>query len=259
MGAVIKNRFCYSAIVHLESSIRCFIVAVSIPGDQGTETRSRNQDAVRWRSSRSVAVVAVADGLGSCPRSDVGARMATLAGVEVLTRSFRSNLTATSPNELGAQIRSKWIERLGHAGPLSDFDTTLLLAGYGHGRLVLCGVGDGLVLVSRACLPSDNYMPPKHTFGNQTASLKCDTGQPLWTRELEIPSSSLPLGVLLATDGVADDLEPASVPLLLPTLVEMINGPGLSHTAETVVSWLEQWPMKGLRDDRSLVLMVVQE
>ena len=174
----------------------------SVRGPTHVRNRVLNQDA--WRGGRlcNGAVVVVCDGLGSRPHSRRGAREACRA---VAAAARQWCVVPTAPIEMLLKlIHATWALRV-YPYAEEDCATTCLFAvADKDGRLYVAQLGDGLSLV----MDGDVLRTIKRTaddFSNETTGLGIARRLSEW-QTLECSQSS-ETAVLLATDGIADDLD----------------------------------------------------
>jgi hypothetical protein len=271
------------------------VVGASVRGASHRRRGLPNQDALRWWPDSGEGpplAVATADGHGSarCFRSDVGARLAveaamevasaTLEGaggaapdlaflegvVEVLTRRWQA---AARAHLLAHPFGPEELERLTAEGgataresvatnPLLAYGATLSTVWLGEAFVLYLQLGDGDILtvspdgtVSRP-LPEDERL-----FGGQTTSL-CAPGA--W-RDFRVAFQTLTAGrrpavVLLSTDGYANAFrEDAGFLKVGADLLELLRQEGLDPVAAGLEAWLAEATEQGSGDDVTLGLL----
>lgn len=223
-----------------------FASAATVIGPAHWEGSEPNQDAVFLRGHRGGWFLAVADGLGSRKLSHVGSRLA----VRTAYRSLRSGLFESSPRDAIHGFYRGWLDAL--AGKVPGLMATTLLAAScdREGRCVIVQLGDGLALYrSRGGFGA--LGDGRTGFANETAALGVTKAFSAWrfaAVELVQPGD----GVVLMTDGLADDLQP-----------ERLEGFARKVTRETSKRgrrggkrWLEQqlaaWPTAMHADDKTV-------
>lgn len=188
--------------------------------------------------------VVVADGLGSTGFGARASRLAVDVALDALSGDSTTGLPVAS---IGALLQSRFSDAVAGDRAMA---TTCLFAFATTARVLVGQVGDGLVVV----LLSDGGVflleDGRGSYANVTDSL------PLVAPRVEAFASSQIEGVLLATDGVADDLVPERVPELLRTLVSMARQEGATAATERLRAWLTTWRTRQSTDDRSVGLLV---
>lgn len=185
--------------------------------------------------------MAVADGLGSARFGRHAAAFAVRLAVHPLRTMLQAGL---APSAVPALFERLWSAEVG-TDPA--WATTLLFAVRTSSAVVVGQVGDGLVL---ACPPGGepSRLPTgRGAWGNETAALPRD--------HLVVRAFPRDTVVLLATDGVSDDLVPGSEADLARHLLELGQGQGQDALHDQVSAWLAAWRTPGATDDRSLALL----
>ncbi|MFH8628205.1 PP2C family serine/threonine-protein phosphatase [Streptomyces vietnamensis] len=174
------------------------------------------QDAWRMRRTPSGLVLAVADGAGSAPRSEEGAKQA----VRLATRAFEPLVTPwerlpdaharkEALTEAFGEVRAAFLEWCG--GNPGPYATTLTVVVLAPGWLGQLSVGDGLVVVRSdvgdPAHPAYDLLPRAHT-GSEYANETVFVGSPTALRHLRVDcvrDDGID-GVLLSTDGLTQAL-----------------------------------------------------
>ena len=148
----------------------------SVRGSGHVRTGLPCQDAHGWRLLPGGIACAVADGLGSAPPADAGARIAVAAALDSLA-------AAPGVDPAGAEAalahafaaaRAALQAAAGDA-PLRDFATTLLLALAGHDWVAVGQIGDGAVVGRWPDGELATLSPPQRgEYANETTPLTAD-------------------------------------------------------------------------------------
>jgi len=223
-----------------------FASAATVIGPSHREGCEPNQDAVLLRGHRGGWFLAVADGLGSRQLSHVGSRLAVITAY----RTLRNGLFERSPRDAIQGFYRDWLNTLSGKAP-GLMATTLLVASCNvDGRCVIAQLGDGLVLYrSRGVFGA--VSDRRAGFANETAALGVTKAFSAW-RFADVELVEPGDGVLLMTDGLADDLKP-----------ERLEGFACKLSRETSKRsrrggkrWLEQqlaaWPTAMHADDKTI-------
>lgn len=177
-------------------------LGVSVRGPVHAREGRPNQDAWLGRAFRNGATISVCDGLGSRRDSDFGARKGCLAAAEAARIWGRA---AGAPVELLLRlVHDLWAVHV-HPFDKGDCATTCLLAAVCDDRLIIAQLGDGLAMIA---MPAGEPVVVKDSrngdFGNQTTGLGITNSLRDWRwHDTSVEPGTL---VLLATDGVADDV-----------------------------------------------------
>ena len=163
-----------------------------------------NQDASCYMHSSNGFALAVADGVGSCAKADVGAKAACSAVVDSFSL-IEDDLLELSSTSVTDAIIVRWRGMLLNER-LSDCCSTLKAAiGWGS-RLLLLSLGDGLIAVSSGeygvVSPADVGL-----FANQTNCLSADTTPADFWSETTILESKAGFALFMCTDGVSSQLK----------------------------------------------------
>ena len=192
-------------------------------------------------------IAAVADGLGSRARSDLGSRRAC----QVTRRILRAAPLDFEPRVTLPLIHQQWLEAIEPAMP-GDAATTLLFARVtAAGDVHAAQLGDGLMLLryrGEFCRVS----PERAAYGNQTCALEGAHPQDKWStarHALTEPGD----GVVLMTDGVADDLKPDQLGEFFDALYQALGARNRRRGRRWLRSELNDWATPLHSDDKTLV------
>lgn len=227
--------------------MRFIASGASVVGPRHLDLREPNQDAMALTGCKGGWIAAVADGLGSRTRSDLGARSACQVSRRIL-RAAPSSLDLTTTLPL---IHEQWLEAIEPTTP-RDAATTLLFARVtDQGDVHAAQLGDGLLLVR--CAGAFRCITPERTaYGNQTSALESTHVQDKWSAtegRLTEPGD----GVVLMTDGVADDLEPAQLGDFFDALYQDMDTRNRRRGRRWLQSELNDWATPLHSDDKTLV------
>lgn len=223
--------------------------AATVIGPSHEAQGSQNQDALRLRGSQGGWFLAVADGLGSRPQSHVGSRLA----VRVADRYLRGSLFERSPRDAIQEFYRAWLTALPSNDPSSMATTILAASVREDGRCSVVQLGDGLVLYrSRGVLGV--LTGDRAGFTNETAALGVTRSFGAWHHTSFVLSEPRD-GVMLMTDGLADDL----VPERLDGFFDRLIGVAAKRTRRNVKRWLSHqlraWPTPLHADDKTVGLI----
>lgn len=227
--------------------MRFIACGASVIGPRHVDMCEPNQDAMVLAGCRGGWIAVVADGLGSRARSDLGARSACLITRRILRATSSSfDLPATLP-----LIHQEWLEAIDPT-TARDAATTLLLGRVtDQGEVHAAQLGDGLLLVR--CAGEFRRVTPERTaYGNQTWALESTHLQDKWncTRGRFTEPGD---GVVLMTDGVADDLEPAHLADFFDALYQDLSARNRRRGRRWLQSELNDWATPLHSDDKTLV------
>lgn len=190
------------------------------------------------------AMIVVADGLGSTGR---GAQASQLAVRWVMERARPSAQLG-----LDAALIAQRVAQDFNAAVRGDrrVATTCLYFWTNSMWGSLARIGDGLALVR---LTSGEVIHASEAraaaFANETEALP--RGQ-FNVRSWPIDQID---AVLLATDGVADDLKPHTYAEMITGFSDLLRTRGPIETKNQLREWLTHWPTQNSNDDRSVALL----
>jgi len=221
---------------------------VSVAGPYHYESGLPSQDALGIFGGRSGKVLIVSDGMGSKQKSHVGARTAIKSVRKILSGSE----VATS-RELIQNIYRDWLGNLPEGHP-SDFGCTLLFALIrANGRATIAQLGDGVILY-KASKKFNVLTPEKVDFGNQTVGLGISKSWKDWHVEdvfLQSPGD----GVILMSDGIADDLQPKKIEKFFNAVSTSLRKKNKRIVQAQLQEQLKNWPTQGHSDDKTIAVM----
>lgn len=226
-------------------------MGASVRGPAHRRSGQPNQDAWLTRQNRAFALAVIADGLGSRSHAAAGSRAACRA-VAQAARAW-SAAPGAPPDLLLRLIHALW-NLCVHASGASDSATTCAFAlAVCDGPLLLAQLGDGLVL-ARCSGDVILLEPPAERFGNTTTGLGIASDLREWRYHLE-PQPTGPAAILLATDGIADDLLPDRRLDFFDQLISHHGTRSRNERSRLIGSMLRDWPTPGHRDDKTLAIL----
>lgn len=224
------------------------VLGGSVPGPAHQEELRSNEDAWQtWADSFGLLVV-VCDGLGSRPCARRGARAAVRA-VRLAWRHWAPAPVASSEDFIRL-IEVLWRLELKETIPDQACTTCLIVGIRPDGKVILAQLGDGII----GWLNQEQYQmlsQERESFSSVTLSLGSPHKLQDWRLQLlHAPPSNC---ILMATDGVSDDLRPERRSSFLLWLKQEVAS---AEDAETKLKKaLLDWPVPYHRDDKTLVLL----
>jgi hypothetical protein len=219
----------------------------SVIGPRHDQLSEPNQDAILLTGNRRGWIFAVADGLGSRSRSDIGAQLACKVAKKALLKSAHAGDLESSIEE----IHSSWAEAVTPAH-IDQSSTTLLLGNVDrHGAVRVAQLGDGLILIrerGKVAILS----PVRPGFSNQTWALSKNHDPSHWvssTGNLAQPGD----GIVLMTDGVSEDIASENLPLFMEAIYKNLLKRNRRRGRRWLESELANWATPLHSDDKSLV------
>jgi len=213
-----------------------------------------NQDASLVYAAQDFAFAAAADGLGSRPRADAGAR----AACEAALRAARAFTAGMPGADLARRVQAEW-EALIAPWPAHDCGTTCLLAIACPEEVILGQLGDGLAALYDAdrdvCVFLED--PGEESFANVVdAALGSGEAGETWRkwrwRRFAPPDRG---AVVLCTDGVSGDLKSGAGDGFIRELYECGRQNSPAECEEDAARWLAAWPVEGHRDDKTIAVI----
>lgn len=225
------------------------VVASSVRGPSHTRDGLRCQDAWLAVADARASMAVVCDGLGSRARSREGSRAATLA-VRDAWRLWRRSPVGTV-EDLIRLVEVAWRLRLGQVPAEEAATTCLLYAEDNHGRAAQAQLGDGLI-ARRSPAGAVTVHPTRSEGFGFTLALGAPHTLADWSLTLVKPLGPAEV-LLIATDGVSEDLEPDRLGDLAAWVVDEL-GP-LQRPGRALAHELRHWPVPHHQDDKTLLAM----
>lgn len=236
----------------MSNRLRDDYFGASVVGPRHRAEGKLNEDS--WLGARGAfgTLVVVSDGMGSRREARRGAQMACRAVLDAVRAWHKAG--ARELDELLVRIEPAWCALIAPASVRECAATCLFALAHAYGQLHVAGIGDGLALVRSR--PGLEWVvgPRSGGFANETAALGHSAS---WT------SRSFPRArgqvVVLATDGVADDLLPERVDGFVQWLMDDIAGMAPSQRWRALHRELKDWPTPHHTDDKTLVVLKQRE
>lgn len=228
----------------------------TVPG--GPDAPNGNLGEDRWRSARlhGHTLIVVADGVGSCAHGALGAKLACDAVRQALLR-WPGCASGVEVVWLLRLIETLW--RLEHASipPGTRATTCMFAVREADGHLLAAGLGDGLCLIRSKGRLTCRGGRDRNAFNDTTRALGGPHRLDDWWVFRGGPGTSH--AVMLATDGVADDLDPDRYDGLTSWLFDEVSALSAGRRSRVLRDELTRWPVPGRSDDRTLAVLVEQE
>ena len=184
------------------------IAGASTIGTSHIENEMPCQDKFFSKKSKNVAAISLADGAGSCSKSDIGAEICSRYIVDFLCNNFDKSFLK-SELEVSEEILkgvNKYLQNMSDElnAPLIDFSSTLLFVAAKGNKFIAGHIGDGLI-GSFDESGSQIFSPPENgEFSNQTFFITMGDAKD----HLRIYKGNLnsTLGFILMSDGSYESL-----------------------------------------------------
>lgn len=225
------------------------VVAASVRGPSHVRDGSPCQDAWLAVAKPSGSLAVVCDGMGSRERAREGARAATSATRDAWRLWRRSPVG--SVEDLVRLVEVIWRLRLQRVPADAAATTCLVYAEDGHGRAVVAQLGDGLI--ARRGEAGDVDVHPSRSEGmGLTHALGTRHTLADWSLAAAAPLAPGEI-LVLASDGVAEDLEPTRIGDLAVWVTEEVAAE--RSPARALAQHLRHWPVPHHQDDKTLLVM----
>ena len=230
--------------------------------DKGVD-KDINQDAYRIGISKDkeLAYVIVADGLGSCKYSDQGAKKIT----EIIEQWVLTKLTQYSfLSDNVANIMTKRIVEEWNCSydmqEINQYDTTVHIAIYYKGSVLIGGIGDGMALLGCNRIICKDCIDKKDLFSNVTNSMCSINVNELMSFQI-VQTVNLEDDVIMivSTDGIADDLIPEKKLTLPDYFLDVIREGSSDALQEELEEWISDWETENHSDDKTICYLAVTE
>lgn len=226
------------------------------------------QDACAVKTTKdNIVIAACADGIGSGDYSDIGAHIAVSEAVKYCAEHINKNM---DEEEIENCIKNAFVEAnkavitrsIEDGNDEEEYDTTLCLAVYADEILYYGQAGDSGMI---ALLESGEYIKVTTSQRDKDGYVyPLCFGEESWVfGKVEKPISS----VMLATDGLLDELCPPSGKNL--SINTYLTNKFMNHfnitkgeipdLEEKVYRFLEKYPMKKIKDDKTFIVLIDTE
>ena len=225
----------------------------SMKGPLHRAQRLANQDAWIGRRGSFGSLIVVCDGVGTKPHSSKGARMACLAAVDAVRKWSRACNAPTA--YLAHLIEVLWRIRISPLEPRDCATTCLLALRRDNGTWVVGGVGDGIA-VTQSGQDEMQWVigSTRQGFSNETEAMGFErTIKPWRFRTFDEDRNSRV--VLLATDGISDDLIQERATEFISWLISMHSMGAKTPQSNVLRRQLCNWPTKNHTDDKTLAVL----
>ena len=225
--------------------------------------KKKNQDSYKLGvdEKNELAYIIVADGLGSCKCSDQGsARITEIIENWIVNKLPEySYLSDNVANILAKRMVEEWNESY-EMGQIYDYDTTVHVAIFYKGSILVGGIGDGMLLVNYDNLVCKDYIDGGNMFSNVTNSMCSLNVKELLDFEI-ISSDSFKnhAVIIISTDGIADDLIPEKKLTLPEYFRKTIGENGLDTLQNELQDWISNWETESHSDDKTLCYLAIEK
>lgn len=226
-------------------------MGASVQGPQHRREGKPNQDAWLRRLASDSALVVVCDGMGSRKHSATGSRAACRAVADAVRLWAKS--PDAPPDLLLRLVHALWNVRVHQTGRDECATTCLFAAATKDGRLVMAQLGDGIVML-KTPRGITTLESSSDRFGNTTTGLGIAKDVREWRIHVE-PKIAGEAVVMLATDGVADDLLPEKRSGFINFLVTQYGELPVAARSRAIARTLHEWPTPRHLDDKTVAVL----
>lgn len=224
----------------------------SVRGRSHIQQERPNEDAWIGMSGAFGTGVVVSDGIGSKPNARTGAQMACRAVRDAL-KPWAKATNAPSASLLRL-IHLFWGLRI-LPNKEEDSATTCLFAVITpSGELMIAQLGDGIAAIRNADGSLEILNSDRLGFTNQTTGLGIAKSTKDWT-VIAKPNLPQDAAVLLATDGIADDLVSDRIGDFIHTLVTEFGAMAPLKRRHALHRELRHWATPKHLDDKTLAVL----
>ena len=211
-----------------------------------------NEDAWMGMSGAFGTGVVVSDGMGSKPNARTGTQMACRAVRDALKPWAKAtNAPSTSLLRL---IHLFWGLRILPNKEEDSAATCLFAAITSSGELTMAQLGDGIAAIRNADGSLEILNDDRLGFSNQTTGLGIAKSSKDWT-VIAKPNLPQDAAVLLATDGIADDLVSDRIGDFIHTLVTEFGAMAALERRHALHRELRHWATPKHLDDKTLAVL----
>lgn len=224
----------------------------SVRGRSHIQQRRPNEDAWMGMSGAFGTAIVISDGMGSKPNARIGAQMACRAVSDALKPWAKSeNAPAATLLRL---VHLFWGLRVLPQKEEDSAATCLFVAVLPSGELTIAQLGDGIAAIRNADGSLEILQGERQGFTNQTTGLGIAKTTKDWT-VITKPALSPNAAVLLATDGIADDLVADRIGDFIHTLVTEFGSMTPTDRRHALHRELRNWATPNHLDDKTLAVI----
>ena len=225
-------------------------MGASVRGPANAFKKKLKQDAWRIFHRKWGILAVVCDGLGSKKDSRIGAIEGCLA-VNDMINDVLINDPESNPLDHLSLIEKYWLKRVYPLDPL-DCMTTCLFCLLTPKGWIGAQMGDGLLAFRSQEGQIYSCQPSKESVFNFTSCLGAQEGGPEWQKLGPYSPESIQ-SLLLATDGVSDDIPKSQITSLLKSIVQEYRSMSGAERYQHLRNELINWPTPHHLDDKTLL------
>lgn len=230
------------------------VLGASIRGPMHRERQASNEDAVLVGRVGGAAFAVVCDGVGSRENAAAGSWAGCLAVRDAVGHWAERGEAGTDVTELLELVVECWSRRIGIRSAESCATTCLFATLLPSGRVVYAQLGDGLAGLASADGSFASLGGQDRDFGLLSGALGVMAEPRAW-RVASHPALPERAVMLLATDGVADDLVRGREGEFARRLVSGLSDLPMPAARRALAETLLRWPTPRHLDDKTVALL----
>lgn len=229
------------------------IYGASVRGPRNRSEGRVNQDAWARAAGPFGDLIAVCDGMGSRPNADVGARAACKAAKKSV-RLWPGTASSADPRHLVRLVEVLWRLELTPRAASDCASTCTLALREPDGHILIAGLGDGLAVLMHGSGSLSSFGGRSSgAFGDETLALGTPHRIDDWWISVEPPGAGRT--VVLATDGVADDIDTNRLAGFVDWLATDIGSLDPGPRWRLLQRELLNWPVPHHVDDKTIAIL----
>lgn len=229
----------------------------SVRGPRNKSAKRKNQDVWLHTTGAFGSLIVVCDGLGSRDRSRHGASAACKATRQAV-QFWPGCHSGAKPEHLIHLIEVLWRFALNDALPSECATTCCFALRESTGHVLLAGLGDVMAAVVDVHEHVTVYnIRNDDAFGNETLALGTSHRICDWWFEMLDPDKAR--HIMLASDGVADDLDHDRIGDFIQNLSKHYGSLAPSTRWRALSRELREWPVPHHVDDKTIVMMSMED
>ena len=224
----------------------------SVRGPLHSREKRPNEDAWLGTSGVFGTLIVVCDGVGSRPDARLGAKTACLAVRDAII--YWTRVGESRMDYLIRIIHIMWKIRIFPKEPEDCATTCLWALKHRDGRLTIAGIGDGIILLKQKNSQANRvFARNRGYFSNQTEALGFSKKISAWTYETMNDADNM--SVILATDGISDDLLEERLDAFAQWLLNTFGRMNPHKRWHKLCRELRAWPTPNHLDDKTLAVL----
>ena len=229
-------------------------VGLSLLGRHHEKRGLKNQDSIAYFAQNGYVALAVADGVGSCEKSDRGSLLATEVVSELVEAITYGRIHPSWEEKFKDFIIKSWERKVG--SKLEEHSTTLRIAIVCENYILAVHIGDGKTIINIGDVA--NYISEDDDlFSNETYSLTEVTDpNRIKIMQIDIPPNTEQIGIFISTDGISNEIASGKENEFLNFLIRNAK-PWENEEFRSLAEWVMSLQKKN-GDDKSLMLFVAE-